>query len=107
MLSWNKPRWLSLDRAALVCALLVAILACALPLTRTIGPESALLLALLLAPLAAARAARAAHAALGKPTGSMLAENIGFSWLLLLVPLALLMINGLWVEPCDPIGGLR
>ncbi|MDB4984907.1 MAG: hypothetical protein JWN04_85 [Myxococcaceae bacterium] len=107
MAIWNKPRWLSLDRTALAFALLVGVLACALPLTRTLGPESALLLSLTLAPWAAAISSRRAQRAVGKLTGSLLAETIGSSWLLLALPIALLTANGLLVDPCDPIGGLR
>ncbi|MDB4974709.1 MAG: hypothetical protein JWN48_3050 [Myxococcaceae bacterium] len=107
MANWNKPHWLSLDRSALAFALLIAVLACALPLTRTLGPESALLLSLTLSPWASAVAARRALRSAGKYTGALLAENIGMSWLLLALPVLLLFANGLWVDPCDPIGGLR
>src|SRR4051812_6837735 len=106
MATFLKPRW-SLDRAALVFALLIALLACGLPLTRTLGPESALLLAITLTPWAAALSARRALHPEGKTTGVLLAENLGRSAVLLLIPVVLLMLNGLRVEPCDPLGGLR
>jgi hypothetical protein len=93
-------------RAALLFSLLVALVACALPLTGTFGPESALLFALTLSPWASALAAHRAGKSEGA-TGPLLAAAIGDGWSLLLIPLALLGLHGLFVDPCDPIGGLR
>ncbi len=98
--------WFTARRAALVFAFVVAVVACVLPLTRTFGPESALLFALTLSPWAAALAARTALRFEGA-TGPMLAFAVGEAWSLLVLPLALLALNGLFVDPCDPIGGLR
>jgi hypothetical protein len=99
-------RWLTARRAALVFAFVVSVVACVLPLTRTFGPESALLFAITLSPWAAALAARTALGFAGA-TGPMLAWAIGEAWSLLVFPLALVALNGLFVDPCDPIGGLR
>ena len=107
MVSLHKPRWLSLERAALIFAASIGLVACVLPLTSTLGPESALLLALSLSPFACAIAARRASHEKDKLTGTLLAENIGRSWLLLALPILLLALNGLRVEACDPLGGLR
>ncbi|MEY4515598.1 MAG: hypothetical protein RLZZ450_7720, partial [Pseudomonadota bacterium] len=101
-----KPRLRSLDGAARLFALVVGLVACALPLTGTLGPESALLLALTLAPWASVLAARRAHHSAGKPTGVLLVEAIAESWLLLAICLVLLGLNALRVEPCDPFAGL-
>ncbi len=97
------------ERAALVFAFLVAVIGCALPLTGTFGPESSILFALTLSPWAAALGAHAAVSAqtTGAGTGTLLARSIAMSWRLLLVPVALLALNGLRVDPCDPMGGLR
>ena len=95
------------ERVALAYAALVGLVACVLPLTRTLGPESALLLALTLTPWIGALSARRAALSLGLRTPSLLASNVGRSWLLLALPVFLLALNGLRVEPCDPIAGLR
>lgn len=102
----STARRLTARRAALLFALLIAIVACVLPLTSTFGPESALVFALSLSPWAAALAARRALTWNGA-TGPMLAAAIGEAWSLLVIPLLLVALNGLVVDPCDPIGGLR
>jgi hypothetical protein len=99
-------RWMTARRAALVFALVVSLIACALPLTRTFGPESALWFAVTLSPWAAGLAARTALRFEGA-TGPMLATAIGEAWALLVFPLLLIACNGLRVDPCDPVGGLR
>ncbi|HEX5661201.1 MAG TPA: hypothetical protein VFX59_28615, partial [Polyangiales bacterium] len=98
--------WFTARRAALAFTFVVSVVACLLPLTRTFGPESALLFAVALSPWAGALAARTALRFDGA-TGPMLAFVIGEAWALLAFPLALVALNGLLVDPCDPIGGLR
>jgi tetratricopeptide (TPR) repeat protein len=104
---WSKSHGRSLERASLAFALIVGVVACALPLTGTLGPESALLFALTLCPWVSALAAKRAHASAGVPTATLLAQAIGTSWLRLALPVALLGLNALRVEPCDPLSGLR
>jgi tetratricopeptide (TPR) repeat protein len=103
----SSARWLTARRAALCFSLLVAVVACALPLTRTFGPESALLFALALSPWASALAAKRALHAERLATGPLLCAAIADAWWLFAIPVALLALNGLRVDPCDPIAGLR
>jgi hypothetical protein len=98
-------RFLSV-RCSLALALVLGLVLCFLPLTSTIGPESALVLALLLSPLAALMAVRIGLSAQGKPSSELLCEAVGLAWLLLAIPLALLALNLLRVDVCDPLGGL-
>jgi tetratricopeptide (TPR) repeat protein len=84
----------------------LGIVLCFLPLTSTIGPESALLLALLLSPLAALVAVRIGLSAQGAPSSELLCTAVGLGWLLLAIPLTLLALNLLRVDVCDPLGGL-
>lgn len=104
--SW-KGAWRSREGLALIFAALVGILGCALPLTRTLGVESALLFALTLSPWASALAAKRAQESAGQPTASLLAASIARAWLLLAIGVALLGLNALRVAPCDPLAGLR
>jgi tetratricopeptide (TPR) repeat protein len=97
----------SWGRGALAFAAIVGVVACALPLTGTFGPESALLLSLTLTPWVGGLSARAAQRARGKATGLLLPEVIGRGLALLAVPLLVIALNGLRTEPCDPFGGLR
>jgi len=97
----------SLEGVALLFAVVVGLIACVLPLTGTLGPESALLLALTLAPWASVLAAKRAHDGAGKPTAILLVESIAAGWRLLALCVALIGLNAVRVEPCDPFSGLR
>jgi tetratricopeptide (TPR) repeat protein len=98
-------RFLSV-RWSMALAVVLGLVLCFLPLTSTIGPESALVLALLLSPLAALMGVRIGLSAQGKPSSELLCEAVGLAWLLLAIPLALLALNLLRVDVCDPLGGL-
>jgi tetratricopeptide (TPR) repeat protein len=98
-------RFLSV-RWALALAFVLGVVLCLLPLTSTIGPESALVLALLLSPLAALVAVRIGLHAHDKPSSELLSHAVGLAWLLLTIPLALLALNLLRIQVCDPLGGL-
>jgi hypothetical protein len=106
-MKWITGVELTLERAALCFALLIGVLACVLPLTGTFGPESALLLAVSLSPWAGALGARAALRAQGKSTPTLLFEALCTTASMLAVPLVLLALNGLRVNPCEPTSGLR
>ncbi|HEX6244094.1 MAG TPA: hypothetical protein VFZ61_24430, partial [Polyangiales bacterium] len=98
-------RLLSL-RSALAFAALLGSVLCFLPLTSVIGPESALVLGLSLAPWAGFVGLRVARAADGEPSAQLLVKALAIAWLLLALPLALLALNALRVQPCDPWSGL-
>jgi hypothetical protein len=104
----HPAAFLRAERAALLFATLSGLALCCLPLVGSIGPESALVLSLLLSPWAAACGARFAIAARGKVTRStgLLARAVGHAWLLLLIPLLLLSLNALRVKTCEPFSGL-
>jgi hypothetical protein len=98
-------RLLSL-RAALAFAALLGGVLCFLPLTSVIGPESALVLGVLLSPWSSVVALRLARSDSAEPNAQLLVQAVGVAWLLLAVPVALLALNALRVQPCDAWGGL-
>jgi hypothetical protein len=79
---------LTFARAAQAFALLAGLTLSALPLVGTLGPESALVLSVLLSPWACAVGVRAAVRARDKPVRSatLLSNAIGSSWGLLASP---------------------
>jgi tetratricopeptide (TPR) repeat protein len=93
-------------RCALGFSGVLGAVLCFLPLTSVIGPESALVLGVLLPPCAAVAALRIARASPGVASAELLVRAVGVAWLLLLLPLALLALNALRVQPCDAWGGL-
>ncbi len=99
---------LKLTPWALGFALLLGLVLCALPLVRVLGPESAIVLSLVLSCFCSALGARLAIRARQHAvrTGPLLAEAVGAAWLLLCVPVALLALNGFRVQNCDPLRGL-
>lgn len=95
-------------RWALGFSAVVGLTLCALPLAGTLGPESALALALGLTPWASALGAALAVRARTTPqrTGPLLVHAVGAAWLVLAVPVALLALNALRVKTCEPFRSL-
>ncbi len=93
---------------ALAFALLLGLVLCALPLVQVLGPESAIVLSLVLSCWSAALGAQLTLRARSHATrtGALLAEAVGGSWLLLAIPAGLLSLNGFRVQSCDPLRGL-
>ena len=96
------------ERYALGFALLAGLVLCVLPLVGTIGPESALAMAVLLSPWAAATGAARALGARREPlrTGSLLAHTLGMAWLPLAVMVLVVALNAVRVKTCEPFSGL-
>jgi tetratricopeptide (TPR) repeat protein/putative Mn2+ efflux pump MntP len=96
------------ERLALYFAVAAGVVLCLLPLAGTLGPESALAIALWLSPWAAATgAARALWARRESVrTGLLLARAIGLAWLPLAVMVGLVALNALRVKTCEPFSGL-
>lgn len=101
----RRPLLPSARYTLLFSAVLGGVL-CFLPLVSVLGPESALTLGLLLAPCAAVVSVRMGLASQGRSSTNLLVEAVGLSWLLLLIPLALLCLNALRGQVCDPYDGL-
>lgn len=99
---------LSTTRWALGFSALLGLILCALPLVAVLGPESALVLSLVLTPWCCVLGARLAIAARSQSTrtSNLIAEALGGSWLLLALPFLLLCLNGFRVQSCEPLRGL-
>jgi hypothetical protein len=95
---------------ALGLGALVGLVLAALPLAGSLGPESALVLGLVLSPLAAAvgagvvRDARRRRIAL--PTSTIAARAWGGALLIVAAPLSVLLLNLARVPSCAPLSGL-
>jgi len=102
LFSLRTARW------ALGFSLCLGLVLCGTPLVSGWGPESALVLSLVLAPWASALGARLACAARGRGvrTEALVGQAILASWLLVLGPVVLLALNALRVKSCDPWRGL-
>ena len=108
------PLWaLRGPRLFLLALLALSAMACLLPLTDHLGYELAELTALLCGSLGAAPGVAAARRELGRQragrsagAGRALSDAIAFNVLSLLVPVALLLLNGLRRPSCDRLGGL-
>jgi len=89
-------------------ALVSGVVLCLVPLFGTLGPEGALVLGVLLPPWAAVIGARAAHHAQkhNAPSSILLCHAIGYTWLLVAIPVALLALNALRFKTCEPFAGL-
>ncbi len=89
-------------------AALVGLGLCSVPLFGTLGPESALVLGVLLPPWAAAIGARSARSApcRSMPSSRLLCRAVGHGWLLVAVPVLLLALNALRFKTCEPFSGL-
>jgi len=97
-------------RVALGVGALVGVGLAALPLAGSLGPESALVLGLVLAPLSAAFGAGVVRDArrrgLALPTSTIAGRALGGALLIVAVPLAILLLNILRVPSCAPLAGL-
>ena len=97
-------------RVALGVGALVGVALAALPLAGSLGPESALVLGLVLAPLSAAFGAGVVRDArrrgLALPTSTIAARALGGALLIVAVPLAILLLNIVRVPSCAPLAGL-
>ncbi len=97
-------------RAALGAGTLGGLALAALPLAGSLGPESALLLALLLAPFTAVFGAAvvtdARRRGVPATTSRLAARALGGALAIVAVPLALLVLNLLRVPACAPLAGL-
>ena len=89
---------------------LVGVVLAALPLAGSLGPESALVLGLVLAPLAAAFGAGVVRDArrrkLALTTAEIAARALGGALLIVGAPLAVLLLNLLRIPSCAPFAGL-
>ncbi len=97
-------------RVALALGALAGLVLAALPLAGTLGPESALVLALLLAPPCAALGAAVVQDArrrgVAEPTATLVARALGGAIGVVAVPLGLLLLNLLRMPACAPLAGL-
>src|SRR5688500_7908267 len=97
-------------RAALIFAALVGIGLCFSPLLGVHGPESGLILAVVLPPWAAAIGARLVasvrKAGVAPDTGTLFGAAVIAGLTLLAVPVAILALNALRVRTCSPLEGL-
>lgn len=97
-------------RAALGAGALGGLVLAALPLAGSLGPESALLLALLLAPftavLGASVVADARRRGIRGTSARLAGRALGGALAIVAVPLALLVLNLLRVPACAPLAGL-
>lgn len=97
-------------RAALLVGAVAGLVLAALPLAGSLGPESALLLALLLAPFAAVFGASVVADARkrGVPVSPtrLAGRALGGALAIVALPLALLVLNLLRVPACAPLEGL-
>lgn len=95
-------------RLALACSALTGIILCFVPLFGVLGPESALVLGVVLPPFAAtvgARRTALARAQGGATAGQLFADAIGMAWLLCLAPIVILAANAARVKTCAPMDG--
>ncbi len=97
-------------RVALGVGALVGVVLAALPLAGSLGPESALALGLVLAPLAAAFGAGVVRDArqrkLALTTAEIAARALGGALLIVGAPLAVLLLNLLRIPSCAPFAGV-
>src|SRR5687768_825108 len=97
-------------RATLAIALLATLAMCSVPLLGIHGPESALVLGVLLPPMAAFAAARIVQQLLATERGATLAiafeQTLLYGAALFLLPLLVLALDALRIRNCSPLEGL-
>jgi hypothetical protein len=102
-------RSLSAVRTSLSIALLSALGMCAVPLLAVHGPESALVLGVILPPMAAFTSARICQrlraAGLAHSLRTLFEHSLAFGALLFLVPFVVLWLDALRVRNCTPLSG--
>jgi tetratricopeptide (TPR) repeat protein len=104
----NDTLSLKTTKVALVFAAVCGLVLATIPLFGTLGPESALVLGVLLPPWAAALSARALQRAKDKDSdvAQALLESVGTAALLVAIPSIALALNAVRIRTCDPLEGL-
>ncbi|MCB9595936.1 MAG: hypothetical protein H6719_24665 [Sandaracinaceae bacterium] len=92
----------------MTCAVagLLAIGLCFSALLGTPGPESALVLGVILPPFCGAMGVRIVDRHRGAPVGVLVTHAVTVAWLALGLAVAIFALNMLRVPMCDPLGGL-
>jgi tetratricopeptide (TPR) repeat protein len=104
----NETFSLKTTKLALAFAVASGLVLAAIPLFGTLGPESALVLGVLIPPWAAALGARSIQRAKAKqtPISEALLESAGSGLLLVAIPSVVLALNAVRMRTCDPLEGL-